>query len=70
MAQIAPRLKYNESQENEIIESLKSYLVHKSKIVQVSAMESLATIAERNTAILNEVVIISNCKATIDILYL
>lgn len=56
MAQIAPRLKYNESQENVIIESLKSYLVHNSKIVQVSAMESLATIAERNTSILNEVI--------------
>ena len=56
MAQIAPRLNYNESQENEIIESLKSYLVHKSKIVQVTAMESLATFAERNTTIFNEVI--------------
>jgi HEAT repeat protein len=65
MAQIAPRLKYNESQENEIIESLKSYLVHKSKIVQVSAMESLTTIAERNTAILDEMVeIITKLKET------
>jgi hypothetical protein len=56
MAQIAPRLKCNESQENEVIESLKRYLLHKSKIVQASAMESLATVAERNNSILDEVV--------------
>ena len=65
LAQIAPRLKYNELQEKEIIECLKSYLVHKSKIVQVSAMESLAIIAERNTDLLNEVIkIITKLKAT------
>ena len=65
IAQIAPRLKCNEAEENEIIESLKSYLAHKSKIVQVSAMESLATIAERNNSILNEVVeIITKHKET------
>jgi len=65
MAQIAPRLKCNKSEENEIIESLKSYLLHKSKIVQVSAMESLATIAERNNSILNEVIgIITKHKET------
>ena len=34
MAQVAPRLKCNESEENEIIGSLKRYLLHKSKIVQ------------------------------------
>ncbi len=39
-----------------MIESLKRYLLHKSKIVQVSAMESLATVAERNNSILDEVV--------------
>ncbi len=60
MAQIAPRLKCNESEENEIIKSLKKYLLYKSKIVQVSAMESLATIAERNDSILNEVIEIIN----------
>ena len=65
MAQIVPRLTCNESEENEIIESLKKYLLHKSKIVQVSAMESLAVIAERNNSILNEVVeIIVVHKAT------
>lgn len=39
-----------------MIESLKRYLLHKSKIVQASAMESLATVAERNNSILDEVV--------------
>lgn len=65
LAQIAPRLKYNESEEKEIIECLNSYLVHKSKIVQVSAMESLAILAERNKTLLNEVIrIITAHKAT------
>ena len=65
LAQIAPRLKYNESQEKEIIQCLKSYLVHKSKIVQVCAMESLAIIAESNAALLNEVIkIITKLAAT------
>jgi len=56
MAQIAPRLKCDPSEEIEIIELLKKYLLHKSKIVQVSAMESLAIIAERNNSILDEVI--------------
>jgi oligoendopeptidase F len=55
MAQIAPRLPYSPNEENEIIKALKRYLTHKSKIVRVSAMESLANIAERNRSILNEV---------------
>ena len=56
MAQIAPRLKYTTSEENEIIELLKAYLRHKSKIVRVSAMESLAIIAEKNNTMLDEVI--------------
>ncbi len=65
MAQIAPRLAYSPSEENEIIKALKRYLTHKSKIVRVSAMESLAKIAERNRSILNEVIeIIKVQKAT------
>jgi len=56
MAQIAPRLAYSPNEENEIIKALKRYLTHKSKIVRVSAMESLANIAERNRSILNEVI--------------
>lgn len=55
MAQIAPRLAYSPNEENEIIKALKRYLTHKSKIVRVSAMESLVNIAERNRSILNEV---------------
>ena len=65
MAQIAPRLAYSPNEENEIIKALKRYLTHKSKIVRVSAMESLANIAERNRSILNEVIeIIKMQKAT------
>lgn len=55
MAQIAPRLTCSGSEEEQIIVLLKRYLSHKSKIVQVSAMESLAIIAERNNSILNDV---------------
>jgi hypothetical protein len=65
MAQIAPRVEYNASEESKIIELLKRCLSHKSKIVQVLAMESLTIIAERNNSILNEVVgIISTHKET------
>ena len=56
MAQIAPRLVCNPSEEKKIIASLKSYLLHRSKIVQVSAMESLAAMAARDNSILNEVI--------------
>lgn len=65
VAQIAPRLAYSPNEENEIIKALKRYLTHKSKIVRLSAMESLANIAERNRSILNEVIeIIKVQKAT------
>jgi len=56
MAQVAPRLDCTVNEENEIIEALKMYLLHKSKIVIVSAMESLAIFAERNSSILYEVI--------------
>lgn len=56
MAQIAPRLQYSAEEEKEIVASLKEYLSHKSKIVQVSAMEALAIFAERNTSMLAEVI--------------
>jgi len=55
LAQIAPRLEYDFQEENDIVESLKRYLLHKSKIVRVSAMESLTSIAERNTSLLGEI---------------
>jgi len=65
MAQIAPRLAYSPNEENAIIKALKRYLTHRSKIVRVSAMESLVSIAERNRSILNEVIeIIKVQKAT------
>ncbi len=56
MAQVSPRLECTESEETELIESLKKLLLHKSKIVRVSAMDSLAILAERNSSILNEVI--------------
>ena len=56
MAQISPRLNCTESEETELIKSLKNLLLHKSKIVRVSAMDSLSTLAERNSSILTEVI--------------
>jgi len=56
MAQIAPRLKCTAREENQMIRALKRYLTHKSKIVRVSALDALASIAERNGSILNEVI--------------
>lgn len=55
MAQIAPRLTYDVEEEEIIIASLKTYLTHKSRIVVVSAMESLVAFAEKNSSLLNEV---------------
>jgi len=62
MAQIVPRLECNANEESEIIEVLKRYMLHKSKIVIVSAMESLAVIAGRNRSILDEVIEIINAQ--------
>jgi len=56
LAQIASRVKYNSTQESKIFRLLKKYLLHKSKIVQVSAMESLAILAERNNSFGDEVI--------------
>ena len=56
MAQIAPRLACTKNEVNQIIKILKRYLSHKSKIVNVSAMESLAVFTQINSSILNEVI--------------
>ena len=56
MAQIVPRLECSPNEERKIIETLKNYLLHKSKIVRVSAMEALAEIAERNDKIMGEII--------------
>ncbi len=50
MAQIAPRLHCNTSEERRLVTLLKSCLLHRSKIVQVSAMEALVELAEKNVA--------------------
>ncbi len=55
MAQIAPRLECNKSEENKLIDLLKNCLLHESKIVQVSAMESLVKLAEKNVSLKNDI---------------
>ncbi len=55
MSQIVPRLTYDKDKEDKIITILEKFLLHKSKIVKVSAIESLVHFAERNKSILNEV---------------
>jgi hypothetical protein len=55
LALLLPRLSYTKTQEKEILEILKRYLAHKSKIVNVNAMEALAMLATKNTAILQDV---------------
>lgn len=55
IAQIAPRLTHTDDEERRIIKGLKKYLLHKSKIVRVSAMESLVDFAEKNKSIFDEV---------------
>lgn len=52
---LLPRLSYTKAQEKEIFEILKGYLSHKSKIVNVNAMEALAILATKNNAILQDV---------------
>jgi|Deesub1362B_J571_1020462.scaffolds.fasta_scaffold00010_244 hypothetical protein len=56
LAQIAPRLSYKYMEEQRVINALKQYLSHNSKIVRVSAMDALATLAERNHSIIEEVI--------------
>jgi len=56
IAQIAPRLELSTKEEAKIIKSLKHLLNHKSKIVRVFAMDALATFAERNSSLLNQVI--------------
>ncbi len=56
MAQIVPRLECTPKEEKRIVTALKHYLAHKSKIVNVCAMEALAVFAEKNPSILNETI--------------
>ena len=55
IALLLPRLSYTKAQEKEILEILKRYLSHKSKIVNVNAMEALAMLATKNNTILRDV---------------
>ena len=55
IALLLPRLSYTQAQEKEILEILKRYLSHKSKIVNVNAMEALAMLATKNNTILRDV---------------
>jgi hypothetical protein len=56
LAQIVPRVEYSEEEAQKVIFVLKQYLNHKSKIVEVCAMEALAGFAEKNPLILNEMI--------------
>ena len=56
MAQIIPRLKYTPAQEKEIIAGLNRYLLHRSKIVRVCALEALTDLAKKNPMIVREVI--------------
>ena len=60
MAQVAPRLTCSSTQEKEIIQGLKGYLSHQSRIVRVSAMEALVDFSEKNMAIRKEITAIVN----------
>ncbi len=55
LAQITPRLDLTKSGERQVVALLKKLLSHKSKIVRVSAMDALASFAERNESLLKEV---------------
>lgn len=55
VALLLPRLSYTRAQENNILGILKRYLSHKSKIVNVNAMEALAMLAVKNKLLLEEV---------------
>ncbi len=55
MAQISPRLVLTQSEKKQIIELLKGLLSHESKIVRVSAMDAMASFAERDETIVDEV---------------
>ncbi len=56
IAQMIPRLKYTPEEEKEIVDGLNKYLSHKSKIVRVSALDALTDMAEKNQAIVKEVI--------------
>ncbi len=56
IAQMIPRLKYTPEEEKEIVDGLNKYLSHKSKIVRVFALEALTDLAEKNKAIVKEVI--------------
>jgi hypothetical protein len=51
LALLLPRLSYTQKQEKEIFDILLRYLSHKSKIVNVNAMEALAMLANNNRAL-------------------
>ncbi len=56
LAQIAPRLACQPQERSRLLDLLKGLLSHKSKIVQVSAMEALTALAEETPALTGEVI--------------
>jgi Domain of unknown function (DU1801) len=55
VALLLPRLSYTKKQEGEILDILKDYLSHKSKIVNVNSMEALAIMAIKNQRLKRDV---------------
>ena len=62
IALLLPRLAATKEQEKAMLEILKDYLNHKSKIVNVNAMEGLAMLAIKNNLIKKEVIRIIKTK--------
>ena len=54
-AQISPRLSLDENEQKQVVEILRAYLTDESKIVQVSALQALADLVEKDVALLDEV---------------
>ena len=55
LAQIAPRLDLTKNEQKQVIVLLKKLMAHKSKIVQVSAMDALVSFSERDKSLVREI---------------
>ncbi len=65
LAQIAPRLVCQPEERSRLVSLLKSLLAHKSRIVQVSAMEALTALAEASPALKDEVIQLVKAQMTL-----
>jgi len=65
LAQIAPRLVCQPEERLRLVSLLKSLLAHKSRIVQVSAMDALASLAEESPDLTDEVIQLIKAQMTL-----